>query len=279
MNLQPRDFTRLSGFIYGELGIQMPPSKTTMLEGRLAKRLRALKLDSYGAYCDYLFSDQGLAEEMVHLTNAVTTNKTDFFREPNHFTYLTQTVIPELLKIGTAERGKMKIWSAGCSSGEEPYTLAMVLSEFREQHPGRCPRPQILATDISDRVLDMARRAVYHLDRIAPIPPLLRRKYLLKSKNHSNPVVRIAPEPREMVSFGRLNFMDDAFGLDEMQDVIFCRNVIIYFDRETQEQLVRKFCRHLRPGGYLFLGHSESLHGCDVPVKQVAPTVYRKPLS
>ena len=101
----------------------------------------------------------------------------------------------------------------------------------------------------------------------------------MKSKNHSNPVVRIAPEPREMVTFGRLNFMDDTFGLDEMQDVIFCRNVIIYFDRETQEQLVRKFCHHLRPGGYLFLGHSESLHGCDVPVKQVAPTVYRKPLS
>jgi len=276
MSLHHQDFQRLSCFINDELGIKMPPSKATMLEGRLAKRLRALKLDSYGAYCDYLFSDQGLAEEMVHLTNAVTTNKTDFFREPNHFTYLTQTVIPELLKIGTAERGKLKIWSAGCSSGEEPYTLAMVLSEFREQHPGRCPRPQILATDISDRVLDMARRAVYHLDRIAPIPPLLRRKYLLKSKNHSNPVVRIAPEPREMVSFGRLNFMDDAFGLDEMQDVIFCRNVIIYFDRETQEQLVRKFCRHLRPGGYLFLGHSESLHGCDVPVKQVAPTVYRK---
>ena len=279
MSLHPKDFQRLSRFIYEELGIKMPASKTTMLEGRLAKRLRALKLDGYGAYCDYLFSPQGRENEMVHLTNAVTTNKTDFFREPNHFTYLTQTAIPELLKVGTAERGKLKIWSAGCSSGEEPYTLAMVLSEFREQHLQLGLRPQILATDISNRVLDIARRAVYHQDRITPVPPAARRKYLLKSKDRDNPIVRIAPEQRAMVSFGRLNFMDEEFGLRELQDVIFCRNVIIYFDRETQERLVRKFCRHLLPGGYLFLGHSESLHGCDVPVTQVAPTVYRKPRS
>jgi chemotaxis protein methyltransferase CheR len=275
MRLARNDFERLSRFIYTELGIKLPDGKTTMLEGRLSKRLRHLGFDGYGEYCDYLFSPDGREDEMVHLINAVTTNKTDFFREPTHFSYLTQMALPEIFRQGTAERGKLNIWSAGCSSGEEPYTLAMVLSEFCLHHPQLRITPQILATDISSRVLDMARRGVYHLDRIAPVPLPLRRKYLLKSKDKNNPVVRIAPPQRNMVRFGRLNFMDDDFCFNERQDVIFCRNVIIYFDRPTQEQLVNKFCRQLAPGGYLFLGHSESLHGCDVPLTQVAPTVYR----
>ncbi len=275
MRLAKKDFERLSRFIYAELGIKLPDGKTTMLEGRLSKRLRHLGLESYGDYCDYLFSQHGRDHEMVHLINAVTTNKTDFFREPAHFTYLTQTALPEILRQGTAERGKLRIWSAGCSSGEEPYTLAMVLSEFSAQHAQGRIMPQILATDISQRVLDMARLGVYHQDRIVPVPLPLRRKYLLKSKDKNNPVVRVALPQRNMVRFGRLNFMDDDFGFDEQQDVIFCRNVIIYFDRPTQERLVNKFCRHLQPGGYLFLGHSESLHGCEVPLTQVAPTIYR----
>lgn len=273
MSIPEKDFHRLSGFIYDELGIKMAPAKKTMLEGRLAKRLRALKLPSYGAYCDYLFTETGRHEEMVHLVNAVTTNKTDFFREPAHFTYLTQTVLPELL----AQRDSLKVWSAGCSSGEEPYTLAIVLSEFQAANPALGLRFGILATDISTRVLEMAQRAIYHHDRIEPIPLPLRKKYLLRSRDPDNPVVRIAPPQRKQVTFGRLNFMDADFGLREPMDVIFCRNVIIYFDKQTQEVLINKFCRHLRPGGFLFLGHSESLHGYAVPLVQVAPTVYRKP--
>ena len=275
MRLAKKDFDRLSRFIYAELGIKLPAGKSTMLEGRLSKRLRQLAINSYSEYCDYLFSPQGREQEMIHLINAVTTNKTDFFREPAHFTYLTQTALPEIIRQGPAERGKLKIWSAGCSSGEEPYTLAMVLSEFCSMNEQVRVVPQILATDISQRVLDMARLGVYHRERIAPVPLPLRRKYLLKSKDKNNPVVRLAPSQRNMVRFGRLNFMDDDFGFDEHQDVIFCRNVIIYFDRPTQERLVGKFCRHLQPGGYIFLGHSESLHGCDLPLTQVAPTVYR----
>jgi chemotaxis protein methyltransferase CheR len=150
----------------------------------------------------------------------------------------------------------------------------MVLAEVQTNHPAF--RFDILATDISTRVLDIARRAVYPMNLIDPVTPLLRKKYLLRGKNKKNPQVRIVPELRKRVRFGRLNFMDSDFGLPEMVDVIFCRNVIIYFDKQTQEKLMLKFCQYLNKGGYLFLGHSESLHGYDTPLVQVAPTVYRK---
>ncbi len=275
VNLTKRDFQQLSSFIYNNLGIKMPAGKSTMLTGRLTKRLRALDLSSFSEYCDFLFSPEGLEEEMVHLINVITTNKTDFFREPSHFSYMTQTALPALQNLQNfSGRNSLKIWSAGCSTGEEPYTLAMVLAEVQANQPTL--RFDILATDISTRVLDIARRAVYPMGLIAPVTPLLRKKYLLKGVNKKNPQVRIVPELRKRVRFGRLNFMDEDFGLPEMVDIIFCRNVIIYFDKETQEKLMVKFCRYLNQGGYLFLGHSESLHGYDTPLVQVAPTIYRK---
>ena len=277
MALSSKDFNRLSGFIYGEFGIKMPEAKKTMLEGRLAKRLRLLKLSTYADYCDYLFSEEGKKVELVHLINAVTTNKTDFFREPTHFDYLTGTVLPELARTsGAGVRDKLNIWSAGCSTGEEPYTLTMVLSEYALAHREFSAGYSILATDISTRVLQMAKSAVYHHDRIAPIAQSLRKQYLLRSRDKDNPVVRIVPELRAQVRFGQLNFMVDDFGLRERMDIIFCRNVIIYFDKETQERLMNKFCRYLVPGGFLFLGHSESLHGYNLPLVQVAPTVYQR---
>lgn len=275
MELAAKDFQRLSVFIYDNFGIKMPESKITMLTGRLNKRLRALSLKSFSAYCDYLFSPEGQELELVHLINAVTTNKTDFFREPAHFDYLTAQVLPELQRLGLIGASKkFKIWSAGCSTGEEPYTLAMVLAEFAQTHPTF--KYEILATDISRRVLEMAQRAVYALERVEPVPAQLRNRYLMRNRDRHQPLVRVIPELRSRVRFGWLNFMDREFGLRETQDVIFCRNVIIYFDKQTQETLVNKFCRHLRVGGYLFLGHSESLHGFDIPLLQVAPTVYRK---
>lgn len=274
-SLNQKDFNRLSTFIYSELGIKMPASKNTMLTGRLNKRLRALNFSNFTEYCDFLFSDKGKEEEMVHLINAVTTNKTDFFREPSHFEYLVQTALPEIDQRCRLEpRRKLRIWSAGCSTGEEPYTLAMVLSEVQASKPNF--NYEILATDISTRVLDVARRAVYPMERIEPVATNYRKKYLLRGKDQRNPQVRVVPELRKKVRFGRLNFMVNDFGLPDMVDIIFCRNVIIYFDKETQEQLMNKFCRYLNRGGYLFLGHSESLHGYDTPLTQVAPTVYRK---
>ncbi len=273
--LSPRDFTRLSRFIYDHCGIKLPPVKRTMIESRLRKRLRVLEMPSFSQYCDYVLEERGGVEELVAMIDLVTTNKTDFFREPEHFTYLTDTVLPEWCEATGPRRSQpFNVWSAGCSSGEEPYTMAMVLSEFATGNPGFAFK--ISATDISTRVLETAKTAIYAIERIAPVPLALRRKYLLKSRNPGTEVVRIIPELRQKVSFSQLNFMDRTFGWQEQLDVIFCRNVIIYFDRPTQERLINKFCEHLKPGGYLFMGHSETLNGLDVPVVSVYPTVYRK---
>ena len=151
----------------------------------------------------------------------------------------------------------------------------MVLAEYKENRPAF--DFEILATDISTRMLEVARRAVYPFESIDPVPAAMRKKYLLKNKNKQNPLIRIIPELRSKVRFGRLNFMSEEFGLRGKMEIIFCRNVMIYFDKATQEQLIHKFCRHLAPGGYVFLGHSESLHGYDIPLAPVAPTIYRMP--
>ncbi len=275
--LSDREFNRMSEFIHTQYGIKMPPAKKTMLEARLLKRLRSLNMRSFTQYCDYLFSPEGMEKELVHMIDMVTTNKTDFFREPTHFHYLVRTALPELIRIADSGLNKtLMAWSAGCSTGEEPYTLAIVLSEFAQQCPGF--HFSILATDISTRVLDKAKTGIYDQERVEPVPMDLKRRYFLKGKNSQAGLVRMAPELREAVRFRRLNFMQDDFGFREKMDVIFCRNVIIYFDRPTQEMLINRFCRHLIPGGYMFLGHSETLHGLDIPLVPTAPTIYRKPL-
>lgn len=267
-----RIFERLSEFIKTELGIKMPSSKKTLLEARLQKRLRELCLNSHEEYCRYLFSPEGMEQELVNLVDVVTTNTTDFFREPKHFSLLLERVLPALLGRGGSGR-RVHVWSAGCSSGEEPYTLSMVLSEFARATPGFSFN--ILATDISTQVLRMAVRAVYPESKIGPIPLEYRKRYLLRSRDRTRRLVRIGPEARAHVRFRRLNFMED-FSLEDQLDIIFCRNVVIYFDRPTQERLFSRFCRKLSPGGFLFIGHSESLTGMSLPLESVAPTVYRK---
>lgn len=274
--LSERDFRRLAEVIYSECGIRMTPHKMVMVEARLRKRLRALGYSNFGDYCAYLFSDDGMEEELVQMINVITTNKTDYFREPRHFEALVQTALPRLAELyGAGKRRPVAIWSAGCSTGEEPYTLAMVLSEYALANPGF--QYTILATDISTVVLEKARRAVYSADRVEVIPVSLRKKYLLRSKDRSKNTVRVIPGLRSAVSFRRLNFMDHDFGMRELQDIIFCRNVIIYFDRPTQERVLKRLCRHLVPGGYLFMGHSETLSGLNVPLVSEGATIYRKP--
>lgn len=270
--MSDRTFERFSEFIKTELGIKMPASKKTLLEARLQKRLRELCMSSHEEYCEYLFSQQGMELEMVNLVDVVTTNTTDFFREPKHFDLLLSRVLPDLFSRGGSGRN-VNIWSAGCSSGEEPYTLAMVLSEFARLNPGFTF--SILATDISTQVLRMAVRAIYPEAKIGPIPQEYRKRYLLRSKDKTRRLVRIGPEARSHVRFRRLNFMEE-FSFEGQLDIIFCRNVVIYFDRPTQQRLFSRFCRKLTPGGYLFIGHSESLAGMDLPLEAVAPTVYRR---
>ncbi len=273
--MKDKEFQQFSAFIYDTVGIKMPPAKKTMLEARLQKRLKALNIETFEAYSDFVFSPAGHDTELVHLIDVITTNKTDFFREPGHFDYLTNTALPTILAHReNCLRKPLLIWSAGCSSGEEPYTLAMVLAEYAADH--RDFRFSILASDISTRILERAKTAIYPEDRIEPIPPDFKKKYLLRSKDRTRSLGRIVPQLRALVNFRRINFMDDDLCVAEKMDIIFCRNVVIYFDRGTQEILMRKFYNQLRPGGYLFLGHSETLNGLDVDFRAVASTVYRK---
>lgn len=270
------EFGRFSEFIIGQCGIKMPPSKKIMLEARLQKRLRTLGISNFREYYDHVLGEGG-RDELVHMLDAVTTNKTDFFREPVHFQYLAQTILPEFIEERELSAGSGKpfvVWSAGCSTGEEPYTLAMILSDFAGHHPSF--RFSILATDISTKVLDRAREAVYDAERTAAVPLTMKQKYLLRSKDPGKGVVRIGPELRSIVQFKRLNLMEEDFSLSEPVDVIFCRNVIIYFDRKTQERLIARFCKVLKTNGHLFLGHSESIHGFTLPLRRHTSTVYRK---
>jgi chemotaxis protein methyltransferase CheR len=271
-SISGRDYSRLCKLIHAEAGINLGSGKKTMLEGRIKRRLKALGLCSYSEYCDYLFGHAGLKDEITHLIDVVTTNKTDFFREPGHFDYLVGKMLPE-----QAERfagRNFVIWSAGCSTGEEPYTMAIVLSEYALTHPGF--RFRILASDISNQVLAKAELGVYTSDVVAPVSPLLMRKYFMRSREPGSEKMRVVPELRRSIEFRRLNFMDADYGLSEKVDAIFCRNVIIYFDRPTQERILQKLSNHLLPGGHMFVGHAETLHDMNLPLAPVAPALYRR---
>ena len=272
--LSDKTFSRFSSLIYDEVGIKLPLAKKIMLEARLNKRLKAGGFKSFDDYADFVFSAEGREKELVSLIDVVTTNKTDFFREPAHFEFLVKVAVPSLIDSHEAGfKSPFKIWSAGCSTGEEPYTMSMVLSEFAATRPGF--QASILATDISTTVLAKAKNAIYTEENVDSIPLSLKKKYLLKSKDRNKPMVRIAPQQRSMITFQRLNFMEE-FSMREQMDVIFCRNVIIYFDKPIQERLLNRFHRQLVTGGYLFLGHSETTSGLNVPLRPVASTVYRK---
>ena len=265
----------LREFIKNELGIKMPPTKVPMLCSRLQKRIRSLNLANIDEYQEYLFKAPGGRQELVEFVDAVTTNKTDFYREPSHFEHLVQHALAEIVALPDRDaRAPLKVWCAGCSTGEEPYTIAMLLAEH-----GRAAGVtdfRILATDISTRVLAHARAGIYDIERIAPLPAELRR-YVMRSKKPSNRVVRVVPALRERVSFHRLNFMDEDYGVADQFDVVFFRNVAIYFDAPTQEAVVRKLCRNLRPGGYFFLGQSETLSGSRTqPLRHIGPSTYRR---
>jgi chemotaxis protein methyltransferase CheR len=272
--LSPKVFDRLALYITSELGIKMPATKMPLVQSRLLRRVRELHLSSVDAYGEYFFSSTN-AEERELFINAITTNKTDFFRENEHFNFLVRTVLPNLCR-GDARLARMKVWSAACSSGEEPYTLAMLLAEYALKNPGMSYA--ILGTDISTKVLDHARKAVYREADIAPVPLEPRKKYLLRGRESGSELVRVAPALRAKVSFHQLNLMDPEYRVQEMFDIVFCRNVLIYFDRDTQEAVIRKLVRHIVPGGYLFIGHSESLTGMSLPLEPAMTSAFRVPL-
>jgi chemotaxis protein methyltransferase CheR len=276
--LRDREFEMLSAFIYEHCGIRYPPAKRVTLEGRLRKRLRALSLDSFAEYCPRVIGPTASPDEIVRMIDEVTTNKTDFFREPAHFDFLLREVLPAMndagVGTGVGKQPELVVWSAACSTGEEVYTLAMVLADAGERGPRL--RFSIMGTDLSTEVLEVARRAVYDEKLIEPVPVALRSRYLLRSRNRETGLVRIVPDLRARARFANLNLLAP-FTMRGAPHVIFCRNVLIYFDRPTQKRVLDRLSHLLAPGGYLFLGHSDSITGLNLPLAQRVPSVYRKP--
>jgi len=271
--LSEKDFQAFSSFIYSQYGIKMPPVKRIMLQGRLLKRIRELNMNSYSEYKEYFFSKEGQQKEIFNFLNVITTNKTDFFREPVHFNYLKNDILPVFHEKNNDSI--FKVWSAGCSSGEEPYTISIILNEFRILNPNF--NFSILGTDISNKVLHTAARGIYHENKIDLLTLNLKKKYFLKSKDRENPTVRVNPLLQKNLTLKHINLMDSTYDVHEKYDVIFCRNVLIYFDRATQEKVINNLLTHLNPGGYFFIGHSESLTGMNVNVKHIKPTIFQKP--
>lgn len=274
-NVSPLTDKELNGFIdlvHDICGIRLTQAKRHMVSARLHKRLRKLGFTSYGQYFKYLRSEEGQESEMQELINAITTNKTEFFRENQHFEILARYVLPE---IHNRIMKPIKIWSAGCSSGEEPYTIAMVASEY---FGGSCSSFDITATDISERVLDEAKDAIYNKDDIKLIPHNLLVKYMLQGSGTKRGLYKVAPELRHAVHFRSLNFMDGYYDVGGPFDIIFCRNVLIYFDRPTVAAIISKFYNLLTPGGYFFIGHSETLNGIETKFEKSHPMVFKKPL-
>lgn len=274
-HLTPKDFQRVSALVGARVGIKLPPTKRMMVEGRLRKRMRDLGIDSFKAYCARLFDEEGQEREIPHLINAVTTNKTDFFREPEHYDYLESVAIPELIAARGEHMPLLKIWSAASSNGAEAYTAAMVLADMAANRGDF--NFAVLGTDVSTKVLAQGRRAVYGAELLAPVPATKMARYVMHARNpNSRPEVRMAPELRRRVQFSYLNLMETTYQFDRDVDVIFLRNVLIYFDKQDQEAVIGRLTSHLRVGGYLMLGHSESMIGSDFPLRPVAPAIFQK---
>lgn len=264
--LTPAQFAQIAGMLYTHAGIRMREGKEGLVRARLVKRLRRFGFTDFAAYLDYLAQDESRAE-FAEMVDALTTNKTSFLREPSHFDYLRDVVLP-------ATPGSLRIWSAGCSTGEEPYTLAMLLNEVVPTLVSRDVR--ILATDISHRVLATAKAAQYSAELMTGVPPEWLKRYWIKRTQADGRVTYEAvPALRRLVHFARLNLMEQ-WPMHGPFDAIMCRNVMIYFDKETQQRLIERFWALLRPGGHLFVGHSESLTGLSHRFRYVQPAIYGK---
>ncbi|MGV1099899.1 CheR family methyltransferase [Thiovibrio sp. JS02] len=270
--LTDEQFKKFSDLVYEKTGIYLKPEKKELLNARLGKRLRATAISSFKDYYDYVIRDKS-GEELIHLIDSVSTNFTSFFRENSHFEILTSKVLPGFVLEGRGKNKEVLLWSSACSSGEEPYTMGMVVEDFACQHPGF--RYRIMATDISTRVLAHAKQGVYADDRITKVPKPLLKKYFQRGVGKSEGYVKVKDNLRRVVHFERFNLMGD-FPWRDSIDVIFCRNVMIYFNRETQQELVNKFYQALSPGGYLFIGHSESITSLKHSFTQIDATAYQK---
>jgi chemotaxis protein methyltransferase CheR len=276
--LSDADLSRIVRLVYQRSGITLHSGKRALVLARLQKRLRSGGFTSFGAYLEHVERDTSGAE-ITLLLDAIATNHTSFFREPQHFDFLTSTVLPALSRpspgFGGAGSGRqIRVWSAACSSGEEPVTIAITLLDAlaAQSQPASI---RLLATDLSTKALTIAASGVYKMERVANIPMDVLRRHFQKGLGEQAGTARVAPQVRKLIEYRQLNFLE-AGDLNERFDVIFCRNVMIYFDREVQQRVVSLLERHLVPGGYLFISHSESLNGTSHGMRWVAPAVYQK---
>lgn len=268
-----RDLAKLRSLVHAETGIKLPPGKDVMIETRLKRRLIDLNMPDMDAYLDLLFANGGLDAEFPTIVDLMTTNKTDFFREDSHFQILVSQIVPSVLRaLPTGASKRFKVWSAAASSGEEAWTISMLLAKAAQQDPRL--EWAILGTDISNRVLERANRAVYTKSDLAPVPDGLRSKYVMMAKDQASG--RIVPELRARVRFESLNLTKTPYAIDHGLDVVFLRNVLIYFEPDMQARVIAQCASHLRAGGYFFVGHSESMTVNQPNLTQIAPGVFRK---
>jgi chemotaxis protein methyltransferase CheR len=264
--LSSAQFKKISQLVYSIAGIDMTPGKKALVKSRLMKRLRKLEMNNFDEYLNYIKSSQGSSERGL-MVDALTTNKTSFFRENAHFTYMAENILPSLKK------KRVRMWCAACSSGEEPYTMSIVLNEKMPNISSRDVR--ILATDISYDMLSKAQRAVYTTSRVNGLPSSVIKKYFDLTTDNGRHVYKVKKTVRRLVHLAWLNLMEP-WPMKGPLDIIFCRNVMIYFDTKTKQRLIDRFWDILAPGGYLFVGHSEGLSGISHRFESVRPAAYRK---
>ncbi|MGB0370050.1 MAG: CheR family methyltransferase [Opitutales bacterium] len=266
-------FKKLTQHIHEHMGIMLTDKKRSMLESRMGRRLHNLQLKDLNTYGNGVLNRSLPASEMSLFYDLVTTNKTDFYREPVHFDFLIKDVVSKYVRSSQASK-RFKIWSAGCSEGMEAYTIGMLLSDVCKKHPHFDYR--ILGTDICNAALKRSRNAIYNKREIEPIPEKTRQKYLLRGKDKNEGIYKIDPAITRRCSFQTLNFMEAPYPIKSKFHVIFHRNVLIYFDKPTQEHVVRNLVDHLLPDGILFIGHAESISGFNLPLKALGPTTFQK---
>jgi chemotaxis protein methyltransferase CheR len=272
LSMSEKDFDSIRALVYDRFGINLSDQKRNLVVGRLQKVLRRQGFSNYGQYLEHLENDT-TGESLSELIDRISTNHTFFFREPEHFRFMSETLLPSLcLELESRRERDIRIWSAGCSSGEEPYSIAITLQEYFKGDYARW-QAGVLATDISSHVLRHAQRAIYPTERLAKTDPVLIKRYF---QDLGNGTVRLHDAVQRDVTFRRLNFMSPAFSFKKPFNLISCRNVMIYFDAVTRDALTRKFYRVLVPGGYLFIGHSETLGRDNSLFDYVQPAIYRR---
>lgn len=270
--LSESEFKRIQTFMLESLGVKLSPIKIVMVNSRLIKRLKSTGITNFKDYLDYAMSPEGKKSgEFECMIDELTTHKTEFFRESEHFNFLKDRILPN---IKAGQYNTFKIWSAGCSTGEEAYTMAIILNEFLLSNPGF--DYTIFATDISNASVMKAFRAIYNKETIKSLNQNLVKKYFLAGKDDNESKVRVVKNLREKVHFSILNLVDDYFFQNNSLDVVFCRNTLIYFDDQSKREVVQKLIDKVKPGGYFFVGLSETVTQYSTAIKQVSPSVYVK---